>query len=131
MKIIPSQNVQLETSQPNQTSKAKINSTSINESVITPASTQASVKVNTEVAKASGTLQPDVVNIGNNKASNALTYDVKTMSRQANTSYTGASGDTPPNPAAYTGSGSYTNDAGNTPTVSYTGAGGHTGPKPV
>jgi hypothetical protein len=55
--------------------------------------------VNEEIKnKSSGTLQPDTVNIGNKIVNTASTYDIKTMTRQTNTAYIAAGGDTPPNP---------------------------------
>ncbi|MFT5760739.1 MAG: hypothetical protein ACI9LM_005526 [Alteromonadaceae bacterium] len=74
MQITPSQNAPLEANQ------AKTNSLSTNETVSTQTNTQLDSQ-----AKAVGTLAPDVVNIGNNKASTEATYDIKTMTRQTMT----------------------------------------------
>jgi len=119
MQIIQSQNAPLE---------AKQTKTS-NPSVNTQNSTEVNAKTNTEVAKASEFLQPDMVNIGNNKASNALTYDIKTMSRETNTSYITGGAETGPKPAAHTSNGSSPEE--NVSITSSITGGAETGPKPA
>jgi len=119
--------VQLEV---NQTSQAKTNSASVKAQGGVQNNAELNAKANAEVAKASGTLQPDVVNIGDNKASASLTYDIKTMNRQSNTTDITTDGHTGNKPAAYSGNGS-SPESTPTPTVSYVGASGYKPPNPV
>jgi len=119
MQIIQSQNAPLEEKQTNLKSQASTNNKSINESV----NTQTSMQPNSSLKdKASGTLQSDVVSIGNEKASVPLTYDIKTMTRQADTTYEITGGHTGDNPAAA--------KTGDNDTVTTSITGGHTGDDP-
>ncbi len=132
MQITPSQNVQLAAGQTNQT---KTNSASINESVSPQTNTQLDSQIRD---KASDTLQPDVVNIGKNQASSPVTYDIKTMTRQTTTSYTGSAADTPPTSVIPDNSGDTTiqptdpdSDGNGEIKPAYTGSGGDTAPNPA